>query len=237
MLASESQGLSRFSTALRAELSALVETFEQSVVRVNGGRINSDRINSGRILDGRIQTDDAAIGSGVIWSADGHVVTNFHVVSHSVVSHNRPFSVLYGAGRFEAEVIGYDRSTDLALLKAPLEEPIPIVPSKRDAIRIGQLVLALGFPWGDAGTTTHGIISAVGAHERTELIRTDAVLAPGNSGGPLVDMKGELVGLNTMVTGDGQGFAIPSWIIRSFVADILPHLARNDDSILEEVFI
>lgn len=100
------------------------------------------------------------------------------------------------------------------------------------SLRIGQLVLAIGHPWGQRGYTTAGVISALGPAEADgskrsiPVIRTDAPLAPGNSGGPLVNAGGEVIGINTMIVGGDQGVAIPSHVVEAFIDEAVPEAAR-----------
>lgn len=164
-----------------------------------------------------------SVGSGVIVSAEGHILTNHHVVRGA-----RKLQVLFPEGRrFPAEVIGVDAESDLALLRIrPLEE-VPLTPIRfgdSDQARVGEWVLAIGSPFGYNNTVTSGILSA--KHRRPGLdltyqdfLQTDAAINPGNSGGALVNLSGELIGINTAIasntrSSDGVGFAIPSNLAR-----------------------
>ena len=156
-------------------------------------------------------------GSGVIISADGYIVTNNHVVDEAT-----RLRVKLSDGRtFDAKVIGTDPTTDVALLKIEAEN-LPVIPvGDSDALKVGEWVLAVGNPFGFTSTVTTGIVSAkarsvgLAAMGRPmgieSYIQTDAAVNPGNSGGALVNIKGELVGINTAVhaRGEGIGFAIP----------------------------
>ena len=152
-------------------------------------------------------------GAGFLWSPDGLVVTNDHVVAGS---RGRVEVVLADDRSFWAEVVESSRRLDLAMLRlrdAPAEDlPTPPV-GDSDALRVGELVFAVGHPWGRRGAVTIGVVSGLGVigrpFGRTRYVQTDAYLAPGNSGGPLVNAGGEVVGLNAMVSG-GLALAIPS---------------------------
>ena len=165
------------------------------------------------------------IGSGVIISADGYIVTNNHVVEGAdelqvTLNDNREFS---------AKIIGTDKTTDLALIKISGKD-FPTLPiGKSENIRVGEWVLAVGNPMGLNSTVTAGIVSAkarsIGANSVESFIQTDAAINAGNSGGALVNVKGELIGINAMLvsqTGSysGYGFAIPTTIMNKVVADI-----------------
>ena len=152
-------------------------------------------------------------GAGFLWSPDGLVMTNNHVVAGS---RGRIEVVLTDDRSFVAEIVGSSRRLDLAMLRlrdAPGEDlPTPPV-GDSDALRVGELVFAVGHPWGRRGAVTVGVVSGlgvVGRHfGRARYVQTDAYLAPGNSGGPLVNSGGEVVGVNVMVSG-GLALAIPS---------------------------
>ena len=167
-----------------------------------------------------------SLGSGVIVGADGVIVTNNHVVANGDV-----FTVALADRReFEAELILADERTDLAILKIDTEgASLPALTFRdSDALEVGDLVLAIGNPFGVGQTVTSGIVSAlartqVGATDYQFFIQTDAAINPGNSGGALVTMDGQLVGINTAIFSRsggsvGIGFAIPSNMVRA-VAD------------------
>ncbi len=166
-----------------------------------------------------------ATGSGVIISADGYIVTNNHVVEGAdeltvTLNDNREFS---------ARIIGTDKTTDLALIKVDGKN-LPTLPiADSDKVKVGEWVIAVGNPFGLNNTVTAGIISAkarsLGANGVESFIQTDAAINAGNSGGALVNTRGELVGINAMLysqTGSyaGYGFAIPTSIMNKVVADI-----------------
>ncbi len=153
------------------------------------------------------------LGSGVIVSADGHLVTNLHVVAGAT----RVKAHLSDGRSFPAAFLGADPLTDIAILKIDAQGLPPLAFANSDAARVGQVVFAIGNPLGLQETVTQGIISGKGRRAVTELttefFQTDAAINPGNSGGPLVNVRGEIVGINNaIVLMDSQGisFAIPS---------------------------
>lgn len=179
-----------------------------------------------------IQSGHYGVGAGVIWRPDGLILTNFHVVAHG---HAR---VLLADGReFSARLVSQEPGFDLALLQIDADGlPAATIADSR-LLRVGQLVVALGHPWGQRGMVTAGIISglgsvqAIGGRSTIDIIRSDVSLAPGNSGGPLVDASGAVIGINTMVVGGDLGVAIPSHVIADFTDQIpAPHLFQRADS-------
>lgn len=160
-------------------------------------------------------------GAGILWSADGLVVTNRHVVSRR---RGAARVLLADERQLEAELVAMDDEVDLALLRVNAQA----LPAARigDAtkLRVGEMVFTLGHPWGQRNAASFGIVSQLGkAETRGErgsipVIRTDARLAPGNSGGPLINAAGEVVGINTMIIGGDQGIAIPSSVAVEFVS-------------------
>ena len=169
-----------------------------------------------------------SLGTGLIIEPNGIVVTNAHVIEGAsrIVVNTRDGLEL------EAEVLGSDRDTDLAVLKVQPESPLPAVPlgSSTDLL-IGEPVVALGNPFGLSNTVTSGVLSARGrtvpseSGERlfSDFLQTDASINPGNSGGPLVNLAGEVIGINTAIisAADGIGFAIPADRAQRVVEDLL----------------
>ena len=166
-----------------------------------------------------------ATGSGVIISPDGYIVTNNHMVEGA----DELTVTLNDNQEFSARIIGADKTTDLALIKIDGKNLPAITIANSENVRVGEWVLAVGNPLGLNNTVTAGIISAkarsLGANGVESFIQTDAAINAGNSGGALVNTRGELVGINAMLysqTGSniGYGFAIPTAIMNKVVADI-----------------
>ena len=157
-----------------------------------------------------------SLGSGVIVDAErGLVLTNSHVIANAV-----EITVTMRDGRqLKAEVVGTDPETDVAVIKIPTEDLVALKPTDSDALRVGDFVVAIGNPFGLGQTVTSGIVSALsrsglGIEGYEDFIQTDASINPGNSGGALVNLKGELIGINTAIFSQsggniGIGFAIP----------------------------
>ena len=165
-----------------------------------------------------------ALGSGFLVDAQGHVVTNAHVVNDADVVKVK----LADDREFRARVVGKDDRLDLAVLElqnAPRDLPLAALGSS-DSLRVGEYVVAIGNPFGLGNTVTMGIVSAkgrsIGAGPYDDFIQTDASINPGNSGGPLFDLRGQVVGINTAINpqGKGIGFAIPI----DAAKDVLPQL-------------
>ncbi|KDE40789.1 MAG: trypsin-like peptidase domain-containing protein [Nitrincola lacisaponensis] len=211
---------------------AVVNIYTQTVVRQPANPLLSDPLfqqffNIDRLpQQERIQS---SLGSGVILSPQGYVVTNNHVISGAdsiVVS-------LQDGREALAEVIGSDPETDLALLKIGLPNLPSIILNTSDVLRVGDVVLAIGNPFGVGQTVTQGIVSATGRNSiglttYENFIQTDAAINPGNSGGALIDPNGHLVGINTAIFSQsggshGIGFAIPAITARQVMQDLIEH--------------
>lgn len=186
--------------------------------------------------DGAPMQTRQASGSGVIVHPDGYVITNAHVVGGArrvqvLVPQTSGTQKLTGK-LLQAEVLGMDRETDLAVLKIDVKDAAHLGFANSDELRQGQLVLALGSPFGLTNSVSMGVISSVAREVRSGdpmvYIQTDASINPGNSGGALVDASGQLIGINTfIVTGsggsDGVGFAAPSNTVRVVYEQIRQH--------------
>ena len=171
-------------------------------------------------------------GSGVVLSSDGYVITNYHVVEGAAA-----VSVLFTDGRqLQARMVGGDKLSDLAVLQVDAHDLIPAEFGDSDGLRVGDIVVAIGDPLGVElrGTMTDGIVSAINRDLTTDgrtltLIQTNAALNSGNSGGPLINCYGQVVGINTMKIGDyvsaagveGLGFAIPSTTVKLIVDQLI----------------
>ena len=170
----------------------------------------------------------SGIGSGVIFSEDGYIVTNFHIISGSQNIKAR----LSTGQEYDAAVIGFDINADIAVLKITSEEVlIPINIADSSNLKTGDSVLAIGNPYGIGISVSGGIISATGrdyGNPYLELIQTDAAINPGNSGGALINENGNLIGINTKIfskTGayQGLGFAIPSNIVVQIASELIKY--------------
>jgi len=175
------------------------------------------------------QQQRAGLGSGVIVSEQGYILTNHHVIE----AVDQIEVVLSDMRKVKARVVGTDPDTDLALLKVDLPGLPAIAFSQADPVRVGDVVLAIGNPFGVGQTVTFGIVSGLGRNQLgittfENFIQTDAVIHPGNSGGALVDVHGNLVGINTAIysrTGAsmGIGYAIPASMARHVMDQIIEH--------------
>src|SRR5512142_569289 len=155
-------------------------------------------------------------GSGIVWDADGLILTNNHVVGRHM-----PIVMLQDDGEYESKLVARDPDVDLALLSIDVSGLTPLQPASVSP-QVGEMVFAFGHPWGQRNTVTRGIVSAlVTAQNRRgdtlPVVRSDAPLAPGNSGGPLVNAKGEVVGINAMIVGGDQSVSIAASVAVDFV--------------------
>jgi serine protease Do len=164
-----------------------------------------------------------SLGSGVIVTNEGHIITNNHVVAQV-----DEIEVQLSDGRTEkARLVGADSQMDIAVLKIDNPSVKPLVLADSDSVQVGDFVLAIGNPFGFEETVTDGIISYKGrASEVGELLQTNAAINPGNSGGPLINLRGEVIGINTAIistsgTSAGVGFAIPSNTVRTALESLL----------------
>jgi serine protease Do len=196
-LPTETEALDAYSRTV----SGVAERLGTSVANLRVRR----RIRGGRVVDGG--------GSGVVITPDGFMLTSAHVVDGV----RKGVHASFVDGREEtAEVIGADPLSDLALLRARADDLVPATLGDADGLRVGQLVVAIGNPYGFASSVTAGVVSALGRSLPTRagrivdnVIQTDAALNPGNSGGALAEGRGHVVGVNTAVAGVGLGLAVP----------------------------
>ena len=195
---------------------ALLDAFSQAVIRV------ADRVSPAvaHVQRGR------AGGSGVVIAPDGYILTNAHVVDDA-----RAVDISFADGAsYRAPVIGADPATDLAVVRALGPTLTALELATADTLRVGQLVIAIGDPLGLQSTVTTGVVSALGRSLQARdgrtienVIQTDAALNPGNSGGPLVDTHGRVVGVNTAIIAGAQGiaFAIPAATARMVASALI----------------
>lgn len=196
-----------------------VEKINKSVVNIASVRMVHDQLF--RIFPVR------GVGSGVMIDKEGHVLTNYHVIDDA-----ERLRVTLSDGRiFNGKIVGADPSTDLAVIKIETKEKIPIATlGDSGNLKVGQIVLAVGNPFGLTGgpTVTSGIVSSLKRNIQTEngvleLIQTDAAINPGNSGGPLVNTAGDVIAINTanMPYAQGIGFAVPVNTAKSILKDLI----------------
>lgn len=240
-------------TPATSSLVALSEAFAQvaehvrpSVVYISTERQTARQFDAPpgfeRFFRGRPETQ-VGTGSGFVVSKDGYILTNNHVVAGATEVTVR----LLDRREFEAEVVGTDASTDVAVLKIDAEDLNPVALGNSSEARIGEWVLAIGNPLGSEldFTVTSGIISAKGralspgASDIQDFIQTDAAINPGNSGGPLVNVRGEVIGINTAIASEtgfysGYGFAIPINLARKVMKQLVAtgHVERAQLGIL-----
>ena len=221
-------GVVSYSAAVKVAAPAVVNIFTtQKVKQMNHPLLNDPVFREffGNQAPQQPQNENS-LGSGVIVRADGYILTNNHVIAqaeHIVVS-------LHDGRRAEAKVIGTDPDTDLAVIKIELDK-LPVLPFKLSGNEVGDVVLAIGNPFGVGQTVTQGIISATGRSDLgintyEDFIQTDAAINPGNSGGALIDVAGNLIGVNTAIFSQsggslGIGFAIPAKICQQVLNSIL----------------
>lgn len=212
----DAQALDAYSHAV----TTAAERVGPAVVRIDiereGGR--------SRRYNGPTPEFNGDLGSGFIFASDGQILTNAHVVERA-----KRIQVTLADGRkFDAGLMGSDKNVDVAVLRIGADH-LPVAELGRVPLRVGQLVIAVGNPYGLNWTVTAGVVSALGrtleapgVHKMTNLIQTDTPINPGNSGGPLVDSGGRVVGITTamMPMAQGLGFSVPLDTVKSVVARI-----------------
>ena len=221
-------GVVSYSAAVKVATPAVVNIFTtQKVKQMNHPLLNDPVFREffGNQIPQQPQNENS-LGSGVIVRADGYILTNNHVIAqaeHIVVA-------LHDGRRAEAKVIGTDPDTDLAVITIELNK-LPVLPFKLSGNEVGDVVLAIGNPFGVGQTVTQGIISATGRSDLgintyEDFVQTDAAINPGNSGGALIDVAGNLIGVNTAIFSQsggslGIGFAIPAQVCQQVLNSIL----------------
>ena len=218
-----------FVPIVREAAPAVVNIYVKVVREVQRTPLQADpffgRLFGDPLMDRKPRVQNS-LGSGVILSADGIVVSNYHVVGMATDIR----VVLNDRREFSAQVLLGDEESDLAILKIDAPEPLPFLPLRSsNTVEVGELALAIGNPFGVGQTVSSGIISGLarsgrsGGGGRGYFIQTDAPINPGNSGGALVDVQGHLIGVNTSILtrsggSNGIGFAIPADLVAAFVA-------------------
>ncbi len=223
-------------TGLSSQYAALVKAVTPSVVSIRSmrsvpeGRGLIFRDPTGRFFQFQPQMPEMqrALGSGVVVSNEGHIVTNHHVVNGMDEIEVR----LTDGTSQRARMIGSDPLTDIAVLKIEANGLKPLTFADSETVAVGEMVFAIGNPFGFEGTVTRGIISAKGRTGQrdniSEFLQTDAAINPGNSGGPLINMRGEIVGINTQIFSEtggwmGVGFAVPANTAKQALESVLTH--------------
>ena len=209
--------------ALEAQIEAVYEQAAPAVVNITTQIIAYDFFM-------RPVPQEGGTGSGFIYDTEGHIVTNYHVIQSA-----ESVSVALADGRvFPAEIVGVDPSNDLAVIRIQADDlPQPIALGNSDNLRVGQFVVAIGNPFGQEGTLTLGVISALGRIIESpdgrfigEAIQTDAPINPGNSGGPLLDLRGHVIGVNSQIISPSQasagiGFAVSAETVLRVVPQLI----------------
>jgi serine protease Do len=220
---------------LDEEYTKVANAVVPSVVSITTTKTVSRRmpVDPFELFFGRRFSDEApaqqkvnSLGSGVIVSKEGHIVTNNHVLNGT-----DDVTVQLNDGRqAKAKIIGTDAQIDLAVLKVDLDDLKPLAIGDSDKVRVGQIVMAIGNPFGLDESVSQGIISAKDRRavndSQVEFFQTDTAINPGNSGGPLVNINGEVIGINTAIYSEsggnqGIGFAIPSNVVRAAMKSII----------------
>ncbi len=224
-------GVVSYSEAVKVAAPAVVNIFTtQKVKQMNHPLLDDPAFREffGNELPDQLKQgpNENSLGSGVIVRKDGYILTNNHVISQA----DQIVVALHDGRRAVAEVIGTDPDTDLAVIKIALDD-LPVLPFKLSGNEVGDVVLAIGNPFGVGQTVTQGIVSATGRSDLgintyEDFIQTDAAINPGNSGGALIDVAGNLIGVNTAIFSQsggsmGIGFAIPAKICQQVLNSIL----------------
>jgi serine protease DegS len=217
-----------FADAVRRAGPAVVNIYTARVVDASARPLGANPLVRQHLPAVR-QRVEGSLGSGVLVDGSGHIITNHHVIQGA-----DEIRVQLADGRIAMpEIVGMDPDTDLAILRVPIKDP-PVMPMGRsDELRAGDVVLAIGNPFGLSQTVTQGIVSAtgrgrLGVTDFEDFIQTDAAINFGNSGGALINTQGELIGINTAVLAqnlgtDGISFAIPVNMVRGVMDQILAH--------------
>lgn len=226
-------GVASYSAAVKVAAPAVVNIFTTQKVKQASHPLLNDPVFReffGNELPEQFnqERNENSLGSGVIVREDGYILTNNHVIEQA----DQIVVALHDGRRAFAKVIGSDPETDLAVIKIELNQ-LPVLPFKLSGNEIGDVVLAIGNPFGVGQTVTQGIISAtgrsgLGINRYEDFIQTDAAINPGNSGGALIDVAGNLIGVNTAIFSQfggslGIGFAISAPVCQHVLNSILQH--------------
>ena len=174
----------------------------------------------------QVHTEGRGAGTGVVWNTSGHIITNHHVVARD----NAQVRVLLADGRMlDAKVLKSNPQLDLALLKVTADNLQPLTVADSSKLRIGEWLFAIGHPWGQRWVVTAGIMSGITVpanNPAIKYIKSDVRLAPGNSGGPLLNADGEVVGINAMIFGGDLSVSIPSSTVTTWLTGLSKRTAR-----------
>jgi len=206
---------------------AVVNIFSEQLVN---NKINRPRRNIDSIFGEKRNQIKTSLGSGVLFSSDGYILTNQHVIGDKNIN---VIVELSDGRKINARIVGIDRGTDLAVLKADLGDGVypSIEIEDSDKAQIGDVVLAIGNPYGLGQSVSMGIISATGREYEnpySNYLQTDASINKGNSGGALIDLNGRLIGINTIIRSssggsEGIGLAIPSSVALNVISDLIQY--------------
>ncbi len=182
---------------LNDDMAATIETARRGLVEIHNGR--------------------GGAGAGIVWSRDGLIITNAHVLSRGHLKVK-----LYDGRELPARVVAHDVDHDVAALAVDAQDLAPIPVGDSHGLKPGEWVIALGHPWGIVGAATAGVVIGSGAElpeirGRREWIAVSLHLRPGHSGGPLLDTRGCVVGINTMIHGPDVGVAVPADVVKAFL--------------------
>jgi serine protease Do len=193
---------------------ALIDTFSSGL---------AEMIEQAQASVVQVRRGDRGAGTGVIWQAKGGIITNHHVIAHAG---SKILVELRDGRTLEARIVDSDPTLDVALLNVQADDLTAVPFADSSKLRVGELVFAIGNPWGQRGVVTAGIVSALSkvkmrnSNRQLEYIKSDVRLAPGNSGGPLLNAQGHVIGINAMIMGGDLSVAIPSNVVSNWVAQI-----------------
>ncbi len=234
-LADNSKEIEKETVKISSSYNFAVERASPAVVNIYSDQLinnisPSNQRRSNYLFNNRGSKIKTSLGSGVILSSDGYILTNQHVVGDKTL---RVTTELYDGRKYAARLVGIDKGTDLAVLK--IEDKESLFPSieieDSDKVKIGDIVLAIGNPYGLGQSVSMGIVSATGRefdNPYSNYIQTDASINKGNSGGALIDSMGRLIGINTLIRtssggSEGIGLAIPSTNALEIISDLIQY--------------
>jgi serine protease DegS len=216
-----------YNSAVSKASPAVVNIFSEQLVN---NKINIPKRNIDSVFGKKSNQIKVSLGSGVLFSSDGYILTNQHVIGEKNIN---VIVELSDGRKINAKIVGIDKGTDLAVLKADLVDAAypSIEIEDSDKVQIGDVVLAIGNPYGLGQSVSMGIISATGREYEnpySNYLQTDASINKGNSGGALIDLNGRLIGINTIIRSssggsEGIGLAIPSSVALNVISDLIQY--------------